>query len=64
VLRGTGIRVQTIAIATNTWGMSSAEIANEYDIPERQIKGAQAFYEAHRTEIDTAIEAEEALAPK
>ena len=64
VLRGTGIRVQTIAIAANTWGMSSAEIANEYDIPETQIKEAQAFYEAHRAEIDAAIEAEEALAPK
>jgi uncharacterized protein (DUF433 family) len=64
VLRGTGIRVQTIAIASNTWGMSSAEIANEYDIPETQIKEAQAFYEAHRAEIDAAIEDEEALAPK
>lgn len=64
VLRGTGIRVQTIAIATNTWGMSSAEIANEYNIPETQINEAQAFYKAHRAEIDTAIEAEEALAPK
>jgi uncharacterized protein (DUF433 family) len=64
VLRGTGIRVQTIAIAANEWGMSPAEIANEYDISETQIKEAQAFYEAHRAEIDTAIEAEEALAPK
>ena len=64
VLRGTGIRVQTIAIAANTWGMSPAEIANEYDIPETQIREAQAFYEAHRAEIDAAIEAEEALAPK
>lgn len=64
VLRGTGIRVQTIAIAANEWGMSSPEIANEYDIPETQIKEAKAFYEAHRAEIDAAIEAEEALAPK
>ena len=53
-----------IAIAANKWGMSSAEIANEYDIPETQIKEAQAFYQAHRVEIDAAIEAEEALAPK
>jgi uncharacterized protein (DUF433 family) len=64
VLRGTGTRVQTIAIAANTWGMSPLEIANEYDIPEAQIKEAQAFYEAHRAEIDAAIATEEALAPK
>jgi uncharacterized protein (DUF433 family) len=64
VLHGTGIRVQTIAIAANKWGMSTAEIAKEYDIPERQIKEAQAFYEAHRAEIDAAIKAEELLAPK
>jgi uncharacterized protein (DUF433 family) len=64
VLRGTGIRVQTIAIAANTWGMSPLEIANEYDIPEAQIKETQAFYEAHRAEIDAAIATEEALAPK
>ncbi|MBN1452351.1 MAG: DUF433 domain-containing protein [Anaerolineales bacterium] len=64
VLRGTGIRVQTIAIAANNWGMSPAEIADEYDIPEAQIREAQSFYEAHRAEIDAAIESEEALAPK
>jgi uncharacterized protein (DUF433 family) len=64
VLRGTGLRVQTIAIAANEWGISAAEIAEEYDLPEKQIKEALAFYEAHRAEIDAAIEAEEALAPK
>lgn len=61
VLRGTGLRVQTIAIAANKWGMSTAEIAKEYDIPESQIKEAQAFCDAHRAEIDAAIEAEAAL---
>jgi uncharacterized protein (DUF433 family) len=64
VLRGTGIRVQTIAIAATKWGLSSAEIANEYDLSETQIKEAQAFYETHRAEIDAAIEAESALEPK
>lgn len=64
VLRGTGIRVQTIAIAADKWGMSSAEIANEYDLTETQIKEAQAFYKAHRAEIDAAIEAESALESK
>lgn len=64
VISGTGLRVQTIAIAANKWGMSAAEIANEYDIPETKIKEAQAFYEAHRAEIDAAIKAEESLEPK
>lgn len=63
VLRGTGLRVQTIAIDTE-FGMTSGQIADEYDIPETQVREALAFYEAHRAEIDAAIEAEEALAPK
>lgn len=63
ILRGTGIRVQTIAIDTE-FGMTPGKIADEYDIPEKQVREALAFYEAHRAEIDAAIEAEEALAPK
>jgi uncharacterized protein (DUF433 family) len=63
VLRGTGIRVQTIAIDTE-FGMAPRQIADEYDIPETQVREALAFYEAHRAEIDAAIVAEEALAPK
>ncbi|MDK1028639.1 MAG: DUF433 domain-containing protein [Anaerolineae bacterium] len=63
VLRGTGLRVQTVAIAAGKWNMSTAEIAKEYDIPENQVKEARAFYEAHRAEIDTDIESESALAP-
>jgi len=62
VLRGTGIRVQTIAIDTE-FGMSPGQIADEYDIPETQVKEALAFYKVHQAEIDAAIEAEEALAP-
>jgi uncharacterized protein (DUF433 family) len=61
VLRGTGIRIQTIAINAKQWGMNSSRIADEYDLPENFIKEALAFYDAHRTEIDTAILAEEAI---
>jgi uncharacterized protein (DUF433 family) len=55
--------VQTIAIDTE-FGLTPGQIADEYDIPETQVREALAFYKAHRTEIDAAIAAEEALAPK
>ena len=40
VLRGTGIRVQTMVAATTNWGMSPAQIAEEYDIREHQVREA------------------------
>lgn len=58
VIRGTGIRVQTIAIAERAWGLSVTQIAEEWDLSERQVTEALAFYAAHRAEIDAAIEAE------
>ena len=64
VLSGTGIRVQTIVTAANQWGMSSAEIADQFNIAEAQVKEAQAFYNAHRDEIDSDIQAEAILEPK
>jgi uncharacterized protein (DUF433 family) len=64
VIRGTGIRVQTIAIAVHQWGESPAEIADEYELSERQVRECLAFYDAHRAEIDAAIQAELQLIPK
>jgi uncharacterized protein (DUF433 family) len=61
VLRGTGLRVQTLAIAAQQWGLSSVQIAAEYGVPEAQVKNALAFYQAHRPEIETSIAAEQAL---
>ncbi len=61
VLRGTGIRVQTMVAATTAWGLSSAEAASEYSISEHQVKEALAFYDVHRAEIDQAIAEEQAL---
>ena len=43
VLRGTGIRVQTIVIANREWNESPAEIATQYDLPVGQIKEAIIF---------------------
>lgn len=63
VLRGTGIRVQTIVIAERAWGLSVAQIAEEWDLSERQVTEALSFYAAHRAEIDADIEAEKRMVP-
>lgn len=62
VLRGTGIRVQTIVIASQN--NTPAEIAEDYDLPQAQVQESLGFYEAHRVEIDAHIQAETALEPK
>ena len=62
VIRGTGIRVQTIVSAAQHWGMAPGEIASEYGVTEQQVEECLAFYEAHRAEIDENIEADEQIA--
>jgi len=62
VLRGAGIRVQAVVIAHEKWGMSAAEIAEEYGLTQRQIEEALAFYAAHREEIDAQLDRETHLA--
>ena len=64
VLRGTGIRVQTILTAAKEWKLSPAEIAKQYGVLEAQVHEAQAFYEAHRGEMDADLQSESALEPK
>jgi uncharacterized protein (DUF433 family) len=61
VLRGTGLRVQTLVIAAQAWGLTLAQIAVEYDIPVAQVQEALAFSTAHREEIDAVLAAEDAL---
>ena len=58
VIRGTGIRVQTIAKHLST-GMKPEQIAAEYDLDFHKIKEAQAFYNANKKEINRAIQSEE-----
>jgi uncharacterized protein (DUF433 family) len=60
VLRGTGIRVQTIAGAIRWWNLPPAAIAEEYGLTEEQVTDALGFYEAHRGEIEASL-AEERL---
>src|SRR5665648_119387 len=57
VLRGTGIRVQTIVVNTQ-FGLSPEHIAAEYELEVNRIREAQAFYNAHRLEIDASLCAE------
>jgi len=61
MLRGTGIRVQTIVIDAQQWGMTPAQVAAEFDLPESLMKEALAFYAAHRIEMDAAMQAEKNL---
>jgi len=60
VIRGTGIRVQTI-VKHLVNGMKPAQIAKEYDLDIHRVKEAQAFYSAHQPEIDGNIQAEQLL---
>jgi uncharacterized protein (DUF433 family) len=57
VLRGTGIRVQTIVVYAKM-GTSVEELATQYELEIKQVKEALTFYEKHRLEIDANIEAE------
>jgi uncharacterized protein (DUF433 family) len=61
ILRGTGIRVQTLVIAKTVWESNLAEIAENYGLSESQVQEALAFYQSHQREIDQAIAHEQAL---
>lgn len=56
ILRGKGIRVQTIVLAHKIWEESVPEIASQYDLPQRIIREALSFYDAHKKAIDDLIE--------
>lgn len=63
VLRGTGIRVQTIASETNA-GLTAEQIAADFDLEAGRIREARAFYEAHKHEIDISMQVEVELEKK
>jgi uncharacterized protein (DUF433 family) len=60
VIRGTGIRVQTVVVNSQQ-GMKPEQMAADYDLTVNRIREAQAFYNAHRPEIDANIRAEQDL---
>jgi len=61
VLRGTGIRVQTIVISSREWNESTTEIAAQYGLSEEQIVEALRFYRAHQAEVDLLIQSDTRL---
>lgn len=61
MLRGTGIRVQTLVLAARSWGWSPSRIAEEYGLTSLQVEAALGFFEAHPEEIDIAVAREEEL---
>ena len=61
VVKGTGVRVQTLAIAAHQWGMSAAQIADEYDLSEDQVTEALRFYAVNKEQVDLAIASEQKL---
>ncbi len=61
VVKGTGVRVQTIAIAANKWAMSAAQIADEYDLLSEQVTEALSFYAVNKEQVDFAIASEKEL---
>ncbi len=60
VVRGRGTRVQTLAVAATHWSMAPAEISQEFDLTEKTVREALAFYTAHQEEVDALIAADEA----
>lgn len=61
VLRGMGIRVQTIVVANQAWNEAPADTAGQYGLPEGSVKEALRFYQAHQAEIDLLIQSDAAL---
>ena len=62
ILRGHGVRVQAIVGYIDGWGMAPEDVARDLDLPLESVQEALAFYQAHRFEIDAAIEADRTFA--
>ena len=60
-LRGTGIRVQTLVTDVSHWRQDVERTASERDLPEARVREALSFYEAHRSEVDAALQEEQTL---
>jgi len=61
VLRGTGVRVETIVVNHQRWDQSAAELAEEYDVSIEAVQAALDYAQAHREEIDTLIRIEQEI---
>lgn len=63
ILRGSSLRVQTLVLDMQQ-GETPEKLAEEYDLEIDRVREAQAFYHAHRAEVDAAIKADQNLEPK
>jgi uncharacterized protein (DUF433 family) len=61
VIRGTGIRVETIVVSHRRWEQTPGELAQEYDIPVETVQAALDYYRSHPEEIDTLIRIEQEI---
>jgi uncharacterized protein (DUF433 family) len=61
IVRGTGIRVETIVVSHQRWGQSVRELAEEYTVSIEAVQAALDYYETHHEEIDTLIRIEQEI---
>ena len=61
VVRGTGIRVQTLAVESQHWQMSPVQIAEDHGLSLEQVQEALAFYQAYREEVDASLVREQQI---
>lgn len=64
LIRGTGVRVQTVVTAAQQWGMDADQIAEEFDLDLESTHQALAFYQAYQAEIERVISAEKEWADR
>jgi uncharacterized protein (DUF433 family) len=51
-----GVRVQTIVIASQVWGESPQNIAEQYGLPKKVVEETLKYYEANKRYVDMLIE--------
>jgi uncharacterized protein (DUF433 family) len=61
IIRGTGIRVQTLFVAATQWQLAVEEIAEQFGLSKQQVVDALAFAAAHRAEIEQSLTTEAQL---
>jgi uncharacterized protein (DUF433 family) len=62
-VKGKGIRVQTLVIAFYEWKEPAAELSRQYDLPQKTVKQALSFYEAHKKVVDALIDSNSEAEP-
>jgi uncharacterized protein (DUF433 family) len=63
IIKGKGIRVQTLVIAFYDWKESVAEISQQYDLPKKTVKQGLSFYEVHKKGMDALIDSNNEAEP-